>query len=483
MPNQDLHQLVHALSKSEKRYLRMVVHFQNSGRGTNYELLLDALLRQPDYDHAALKHHFRGTSIANRLSAEKGQLFEMILRSLRIQFQDQRSYFRVRRMMWDVKLLFDRRLYVSCEKRLRKARELAEKGEDFPVLLEILFWQRRLRKELSNSDQQLQARNWDEQFQNLIGRIQNYHRYSTSYDDLLFQTTRHPHGDPLGTLCSDALMDQSPPANEFYPRHFYLWMRTLASTDKGDFETASKCITQLKNWWESHEELCLAESDEYQSIVAEHISVNLLLRKNNTFKKELKALHNLGNTSLHSAFLTDQLSYYLESLFLASRLSAPSSDATRVATWLKIEYNKIRNRYKFAMAYNLAVVFLLKQETSTALVWINKIVNTSGSPEQKRLLNASLLLRMVVHLELENYELVIRMEQNYRRSTRRLKGASHFEDIVLKSIRSLSLTQPKDCDSIRRAMAQDLIQLQRHRPAYQSLVGVREMILWSGHSN
>ena len=79
-PSRQLYALVHALSRSEKRYFRLHASMQKGTK--NYLKLFNAILMQSGYDEKAIKKMFRGERFARRLTYTKQYLYEMLLRLL-----------------------------------------------------------------------------------------------------------------------------------------------------------------------------------------------------------------------------------------------------------------------------------------------------------------------------------------------------------------------------------------------------------------
>lgn len=79
--SENLHQLIHSLSKPEKRYFkyssRHIIGEQN-----NYVKLFDAIDKQKVYDEAILLKQFKKEIFIRQFSIAKSRLYDAILRSL-----------------------------------------------------------------------------------------------------------------------------------------------------------------------------------------------------------------------------------------------------------------------------------------------------------------------------------------------------------------------------------------------------------------
>ena len=150
-----LHELIHSLSPSERRYFKLNARPGGGQEDSNFMRLFEVLLKQPEYDEAALREVFAQDRLVQHLSSEKNYLYRLILRSLRSMSDGANPRLRVRAEIDNAILLFERGLYSQCQKLLRRARKLAEETEQHLALLEIIVWERRLWKILSEKEETL----------------------------------------------------------------------------------------------------------------------------------------------------------------------------------------------------------------------------------------------------------------------------------------------------------------------------------------
>ena len=133
-----LYHLIKSLSKSEKRYF--TIEAQKSGRKhSRYLELFRFIDKQDSYNEQAVKEKF-----GKQLRDDKGRLYEAILRAMR-DYQSRKSYkTRIKELLTDAKILFERKLYEQCENRLQEAKTLALELQDHLAVLEINLRQRQL---------------------------------------------------------------------------------------------------------------------------------------------------------------------------------------------------------------------------------------------------------------------------------------------------------------------------------------------------
>ena len=130
--------LIKSLSKTEKRYFTLDA--QKSGRKeSRYLELFKVINEQEIYEEETLKKQF-----GSKLGDDKARLYEAILRAMR-DYQSKKSYkTRIKELLTDAKILFERKLYEQSENRLDEAKSLALELQDHLAILEINLRQRQL---------------------------------------------------------------------------------------------------------------------------------------------------------------------------------------------------------------------------------------------------------------------------------------------------------------------------------------------------
>lgn len=150
-----LFHLIHSLSKSEKRYFTLDAR-KGGKTNSRYLELFQRINKQEKYEEVSLKKKFGA-----RLGDDKARLYEAILGSMR-EYQSKKSYkIRIKELLTDAKILFERKLYDQSENRLNEAKELALELQDHLAVLEINLQQRQRMKEY-------QAKNYEKQVEELI---------------------------------------------------------------------------------------------------------------------------------------------------------------------------------------------------------------------------------------------------------------------------------------------------------------------------
>jgi hypothetical protein len=134
-PN-DLFELVKSLSKSEKRYVRLL---STAFRGeSNLLELFTAIERQDDFNDAEIHKLFAGRRFAKQLPVVKNSLYQLLLKGIQGFHTGTSIKIQLRNMHSQAELLLKKKLYKQCKSLIEKAKALAIKHDDPFLLLEIL---------------------------------------------------------------------------------------------------------------------------------------------------------------------------------------------------------------------------------------------------------------------------------------------------------------------------------------------------------
>jgi hypothetical protein len=125
-----LFQLIHSLSKAEKRHFKIYTSLK--GGDKMYMELFDLIEKQKQYDEKKLKSKLKVAAFA----AAKVYLYNLILKSLRIQNHSSKKK-QVNDLIENSENLLAKGLYDQSYKQLMKAKKIAQEYQLFSLLIEI----------------------------------------------------------------------------------------------------------------------------------------------------------------------------------------------------------------------------------------------------------------------------------------------------------------------------------------------------------
>lgn len=134
--SQQLHQLIHSLSKSEKRYFRL--NNSLSGRDTIYLKIFDLILAQDDYDAQPIKAFLKAKGHKSALARLQNYLYDLILKTLANFHQEHHPRYQIMQWIQQYMILRDRGLGKQGKQLLEKALVLAQNNNYQGLLSEII---------------------------------------------------------------------------------------------------------------------------------------------------------------------------------------------------------------------------------------------------------------------------------------------------------------------------------------------------------
>ena len=135
--NNALFDLIHSLTKSEKRYFKLMSSRHAIGGENNYIVLFDFIDKTTRYDEELIFRHFEGEAFLNRFSITKKRLYDHILSSLDAFHSVNSIEAQLNKMLHSYDILFEKSLYDQSRRILRSAEKLAVKNEMHEILLLI----------------------------------------------------------------------------------------------------------------------------------------------------------------------------------------------------------------------------------------------------------------------------------------------------------------------------------------------------------
>ena len=133
-----LFDLIKSLTAHEKRYFKVYASRHVIGSENNYVKLFDALSSQKKYDERKLKKKIAGKRFADYLPMAKNYLQRIILKSLDNFHLDNTIESRVRTMLRQAKILYEKKMITVCGSVLNRAEKISRKHELDYCFLEIL---------------------------------------------------------------------------------------------------------------------------------------------------------------------------------------------------------------------------------------------------------------------------------------------------------------------------------------------------------
>ncbi len=141
--SEDIHQLIHALSKSEKRFFKLYAARIDGERGKKFIRLFDCIEKQKRYDEEKILKENRVLS-KKQFPNLKLHLYNQVMKSLSILNSQATLDTRLHYLIGQSQLLYNKCLYAQSMKILDKAKKLATVNNRSILLLDILELEKKI---------------------------------------------------------------------------------------------------------------------------------------------------------------------------------------------------------------------------------------------------------------------------------------------------------------------------------------------------
>ncbi|GAB5416525.1 MAG: hypothetical protein Crog4KO_08890 [Crocinitomicaceae bacterium] len=449
--NEALYDLVQSMSKSEKRYFKLMSSRHTIGSENNYVRIFDYLDKLPSYDEKALFDYFKGEAFLKRFSITKKRLYDHILSALDAFHASSSIEAQIHKMLHASDILYDRSLYDQSRRLLRSAEKLALKHEKPALVIEIGNKQKRILETTGYSGiSQAQMNDFTEQENTQIESLQYYAtlwKIKSRLFGLLSKkgVARSKEDAALYKEICQEIIDRAEPSVEVATEARYLYYHVISAYY---YATANldKSLEAL------HKNLELMEQSTGPSAIEVNKQVSVLTNaiyisdKLGDYKSSISYLNQLktvANKVSANEDLEIKLFSSINSIELSMNLrKGDFTNAARIADDVKEKLDQFGTKVVPArrafLEFKVAVAYIGIGDFSQALKWVNRILNDGELDQTEDIISFTQLLELLIHLELHHDQLLpysIKSTQRFLKTRNRLYS---FEKVFLQFIGKLS---------------------------------------------
>lgn len=446
-----LHELIHSLSKSEKRYYKLYATRHMGNEGSTMIALFDYIARQSQYDEEALFLHFSGKALLNQFSTVKKRLYDQVLQSLHAFHANNSMENQVNRMLHQANLLYGKSLYDQCIRHLRSAEKLALKYDLFPAQVAINKLKNRLieTRGYRNSEEDIgQLHNATEKALSQEQLIHNLWQVKSRLFQLLQRSGKaHTHEDHE---LIDQLMNNIPQEDEltvyrstesvylYYHIHAaYHFAKNQRRESLYYTEQTIQHLSAHPNYTNERPNTLISALTN-ACYLAESIGVyDKSQQFLNTLKSFAEKQETIASEDLQIKLFSSRYSIELNLMLIKGQFDEARELSASVLAGLEQFGDNIMPSRKAFLLLQLAISEIGNERYHKALHRINTILNDSQLDEHESITAAAHLLNLVVHFELGNLEhlnYVVKQTQRLLKATNRL---GTFEQLFLQTIQKL----------------------------------------------
>ena len=438
-----LFNLVKSLTKSEKRYLRLIAL---QGNNSNYMRLFDAIDAQEEYDEKAIKGEFANEKFIKQLHVTKIYLTRLIMRALRNFHTGQDKKAEVLDLLRDIGILFRKELYPQCGLWIVKALEITRDYELYALQIELLTWQRKLLvAQYGNSGKKEELNVIVEEQKSslqLLGEHFNLWEITINMLDYV----RIQPGKTLNREFPVLDLEKKPASLDSRTLYHLIWYAYHVFNGDGA-ERAEEELNELIELWEQKPRRIKNDPNTYITMLNNKVGCLLFTNKRNEVIPLLEKIRGVpksyGLTAQDPIYLKSQAKAYNVQLELHrdnKSIEQAMGIMDESAAFLK-KYNKhLPPEYRLLIPYQLAYLYFLDGNYSASIDYSRSITETNFGDLREDIQSYSSFLNLMTHYELDNIIVLRYGVENCRRALKKRRTLLPVEQRLLKFFSKLSTT-------------------------------------------
>lgn len=447
--------LIKSLSRSEKRYFKLLAHRQTD---VNYLMLFDAIDQQEVYDESVIRKKFEGAIFLKQLHVAKHYLREQVLTALRGFHNSISKDAELKQLLRNIEILFHKELYQLCQSELQKAQRLVDKYELLYGQGEVLNWKRKL-------EQSIQPHNYPyflelaKQQKIVIDSLANTNRY---WQEIVLVTWgMFGGGNELDKHKVDSQLNEPATLDEKVIAYNLKYIKLLSAKKQTE---AQEELYRLIDLLEQYPHRLKEDPSAYVSTINNLASYLIYQKKEekvySLLEKAKKVYSGLSLKTENKSLLRQIMRTYSLELELY-RDSKGSYDkipdfVINTEQFLEENKNKLPKSYLLSLWFQLAYIRFINNDFNTAQKWLNNILNTKFGDTRVDLQLQARMLNLMVHFEQENFFVLRHFVGATRRFVKKMRDVEEFERVLLRFFSKLSIAPKYEYNEMFRALYMQL---------------------------
>jgi hypothetical protein len=444
-----LHDLIQSLDKSEKRYFKLYASRTNDRDNKRYMLIFNVMLQQAEYNEVSLVEELKKAAHpTTHIQAQQAYLHEMLLEALRLYHADRSGKMTIYRYLEQVEVLYEKNLLTQAISQLKKATKIANSICHHTVLPEIQYWEALLHLNMWKYEdvvRQYQTKHGTLNGLQVEAALEQLYREAECRRQLAASSRTEEAIEHFKLLMGDELLNIPPSQlpfqaqlryHQIWAMYYYIQRNRLLEYEQ------NKLLIDLLDSNDSYKQenpnTYIGIYSRYTNLVRTCEPEKYLdtIVQINKFPKTL--VHDRSRAEAHVFFITssnDMLYYMGNREFEAIYNKLP-------------ELNKLYKQYQAytethftsTYYYKCAYICIALDKNQEALKYLNLIINNLGEQARPDIYAYALILRVLVHYNLENWTLLPYIASSAHLLLKKRKQFNNSEKLLLKFIRKASFT-------------------------------------------
>lgn len=409
-----LHELIHSLTKSEKRYFSVFTSIHKESN--NYVKLFNAIQAQKEYDERELLERFKNEDFVRQFSVAKNYLMNLVLKSLSNHHQKAKKSIELNEYLSEIEILYWKGLYKLSHKKINQAKKIAQKYDMTHYLLLINYWDRRIEDFVSSKmlnedvvkETQVYLDSYNQQMQmNFL--IKELEKITKSTIKTAGQTLQ-----PLKKLFNHELLQlKEQEIDNFYTKVDYLFLKGVGYAILGDQEKEFAYKMRLLEFLEENPHQIKENPLRYASSLNNILLYYYFQGYPKEYPVYLKKLDDIELKFHHAKASFYDTKYNLEiGYYLHQRdVGKITKSLEEMEKWYKSMSTIKSIQVKMICEYNMALAYFFLNDTKKSLKWCGSgfaLFDMKAKKFRHDLAISILILQILIYIELTHFELALR---------------------------------------------------------------------------
>ncbi len=478
--NDELSELINALTPTEKRYVRIFAEKHFIGKQNKYLHLFDELISNEETKAKKRTNKKKAAPALSTSPSNKNYLSNFILKAMRCFHEGRNVNTTLKELLINSNFLFEKRLYKQSSKLLRRAKELAKRFDKHGALLEILNLEASIHLEYGSKKSHQGLAAIHNETKEILAREQQDSPLIFMQQQMLLMVRTHYHIPEEERGKYDKQLQEfltvAHSSGRFDSQYYTLYARALYYNCHGEYVQCAKVYEKLIALWEKWPDRLEEESIEYKKIIANYLQICHRLERFDRFPMLLELIRSIPCRNAEEEAEQFQNLQFSELLFLMNTDGYDKLDkyAEEIKEGLHRFRNKINKARELLFYHNMAIAFFLKHDWKSSLEWLAKIINVEKSEHRMDIQNFSHIFRLVLWYETGKHDLLEYELINTERFLRNRKSWTLFESSITKLISRLLTTDEKDQNKLFEQFHEKMKTL-----IEEKRTGIQEIYLWT----
>lgn len=313
-PTTFLYDLIGKLNRQEKRYLSLYLS-KNTSQKANHQLeLFKLLVKLESTDEELIKKKLKKSSLLKNFAFEKNKLYNLILRGLNDFHYEYDARTQVNDLLKQIALLMEKKLYDQANKRLVKAKKIAETHELNDLLFRIIDVEivniYHLNREMSLETNLSLIGEQKE----VVAKLNNLSDFLEVYQHATFYNNRQDM-EKLEEVVANPIFDSYENAQSFRAKRIFDYCKTAILKNSPEYFS---CFDRLLNLYKNKPEILVDRIQDFGKESTSLIRSLLEFEEYDWAVKEIDRLENVG--TLYEKRISQRKKKILDYKVLTGRL-------------------------------------------------------------------------------------------------------------------------------------------------------------------